>query len=323
MKKIWGIPVLALAAALTLPAAENPVATKTEAPAAAAEAQSPESIPVPTIAVLPFSSRGARIQNEEMGKSIADLVTVTMMGKGEFDLVDRSELDKTLTELHLSSTGLVDTETRLNLGRLVGARVLITGSVFVSGDKNYIIAKVIGTETGRVLAAASSGTADAADLVPELCDKVAVLLQEKGNVILPPPRTVLTVAGKLSPLVKGNGRKVYVKVAETIGMPAVDPAAETELKKLFVTLGFAVVDSRSEADFSLLGEGIAADSGSYQQFSSSTARVELTLYKGKDQVLAVDRQKETVAGPSYVIAAKDALGAAALTLASRMLPALK
>lgn len=227
------------------------------------------------------------------------------MSRGEFDLVERAELEKILTELQLSASGLIDPQSRLNLGRLTGARVLVAGSVFTSGDKNFIVAKVIGTETGRVLAAASNGIVDATDLVPELCEKIADLLRTKGAVILPPPRTVLSVAGALSAVVKGNNRKVYVKITETIGMPAADPAAETEIKKLLVTLGFAVVGSRAEADYALIGEGVAADSGNYQRFTSATARVELTLYKGKEQVLAVDRQKETVAGPSYVIAAKD------------------
>ena len=304
MKKFWSALVLAITAVLMLPAAEEPP----PAPEAGA------SIPVPTIAVLPLSSRGTRVQNEELGKSIAELISVELMSRGEFDLVERAELEKILTELQLSASGLIDPQSRLNLGRLTGARVLVAGSVFTSGDKNFIVAKVIGTETGRVLAAASNGIVDATDLVPELCEKI---------VMLPPPRTVLSVAGALSAVVKGNNRKVYVKITETIGMPAADPAAETEIKKLLVTLGFAVVGSRAEADYALIGEGVAADSGNYQRFTSATARVELTLYKGKEQVLAVDRQKETVAGPSYVIAAKDSLASAALQLASRMLPALK
>ena len=319
MKKIWTISAWVLATVLALPAAEEAAGVKS---GSVAETQ-PESIPVPTIAVLPFSSRGARDQNEAAGSSVAELLTVEMMGQEGVELVERAELEKILTELHLSATGLIAPESRLKIGQLTGARILITGSVFSSGGKNFVIAKVIGTETGRVLAAASSGNADPPELVPELCGKVAALLREKGSSILPPRRTVLSVAGALSPQLKGANRKVYVKITETIGTPAVDPAAETELKKLLLTLGFTVVEDRSEAEFAIVGEGIAADSGNYREFSSSTARIELTLYKGKNQILAVDRWKETVAGPSYVIAAKDALGAAALSLAARMLPAMK
>ncbi len=83
-----------------------------------------------------------------------------------------------------------------------------------------------------------------------------------------------------------------------------------------------MTENRQDAEYLFLGEGLAADSGRYRNFSSSTARLELNLYKGK-QLLLSDRQKETVAGASYVIAAKDALAQGCLNLARRMLPALK
>ena len=147
-------------------------------------------------------------------------------------------------------------------------------------------------------------------------------LTARSRQLMPRPKTALSVAGELSGTVKGNGRKVYVKISESISAPAIDPAAETELKKLLIALGFEVVEDRQDAEFLFLGEGLATDSGRYQNFSSSTARLELNLYKGK-QILLSDRQKETVAGPSYVIAAKDALARSSLELARRMLPALK
>ena len=264
--------------------------------------------------MLPFDSRGARAQDENLGKSIAELLSVELATQGDFELVERAELDKILTELHLSATGLVDKETQLKLGQLTGAKILITGSVFRSGDNNYVVAKLIGVETGKVLPAAAK------DLVSELAVKVAGQLTARSRQLMPRPKTALSVAGELSGTVKGNGRKVYVKIAESISAPAIDPAAETELKKL-------LNKDREKyekifAEFLFLGEGLATDSGRYQNFSSSTARLELNLYKGK-QILLSDRQKETVAGPSYVIAAKDALARSSLELARRMLPALK
>ena len=194
--------------------------------------------------------------------------------------------------------------------------------MFRSGDNNYAVAKLIGVETGKVLPAAAKGGSAATDLVSELAVKVAGQLTARSRQLMPRPKTALSVAGELSGTVKGNGRKVYVKIAESISAPAIDPAAETELKKLLIALGFEVVEDRQDAEFLFLGEGLATDSGRYQNFSSSTARLELNLYKGK-QILLSDRQKETVAGPSYVIAAKDALARSSLELARRMLPALK
>lgn len=291
---------------------------------AADPAPQPEtaSLPVPTVAVLPFDSRGARAQDENLGSSIAELLSAELAAQGDFELVERAELDKILTELHLSATGLADKETRLRLGQLTGAKILISGSVFRSGDNNYVVAKLIGVETSKVLPAAAKGNSAAAELVPELAAKVAGQLTSRSQQLMPRPKTALSVAGELSETVKGNGRKVHVKIAENISTPAIDPAAETELKKLLIALGFEVTENRQDAEYLFLGEGLAADSGRYRNFSSSTARLELNLYKGK-QLLLSDRQKETVAGASYVIAAKDALAQGSLNLARRMLPALK
>lgn len=68
----------------------------------------------------------------------------------------------------------------------------------------------------------------------------------------------------------------------------------------------------------ITGEGLAAHSGNYRQFTSVTARIELTLQRG-DKVLAVDRHVETLAGGNYAVTAKRALGQAALRLAARLL----
>ena len=223
------------------------VFTVHSAAVAADPAPQPEtaSLPVPTIAVLPFDSRGARAQDENLGKSIAELLSVELATQGDFELVERAELDKILTELHLSATGLVDKETQLKLGQLTGAKILITGSVFRSGDNNYVVAKLIGVETGKVLPAAAKGGSAATDLVSELAVKVARQLTARSRQLMPRPKTALSVAGELSGTVKGNGRKVYVKIAESISAPAIDPAAETELKKLLIALGFEVVEDRS------------------------------------------------------------------------------
>ena len=276
------------------------------------------SVPVPTFAVLPFDSRGARAQNENLGRSIAELLSVELASQGEFELVERAELDKILSELHLSASGLVDKETRLKLGQLAGAKILITGSVFRNGDNNYVVAKLIGVETSRVLPAAARGNSEATELVTELAGKVAGQLNSRAQQLMPRQRTALSV----SETVKGRGRKVYVKIRESISMPAIDPAAETELKKLLLTLGFNVVENRNDAEYLFLGEGIATDSGQYRNFSSSTARLELSLYQGK-KLLLTDRSKEVVAGASYMIAAKDALAQCTLALAQRMIPVLK
>ncbi len=279
--------------------------------------------PIPTIAVLPFDSRSRNSDAEQLGRSIAELLSVALMEEGEFELVERAELEKILNELQLSDSGLIDQQTQLQIGHLVGARILITGSCFKSGEKTFLVAKVIGTESGRVLGASVNGRVDVVELIPELRKKLTDILCRSSAKLLPPAVTEQSVLAQLSAVVAGQSRKVYIQVSESINVPAVDPAAEVELKKLLLDLGFQIVETPVEAEYRLIGEGVATSSGVYQNFQSATARVELTLYRGKEEVVKVDRGVETVAGGSYVIAAKTALAQCALKLAGRILPVLQ
>lgn len=290
-------------------------------PAQAAEEAAP--ILVPTSAVLPFEARGRQAENDQAGKSVSDLLFVTLLENGAANLVERAELDKALNELHLSAAGLVAPESQLQLGRLIGAKILISGSLFETGGKKYVVAKVIGTETSRVLGCSVNGRGDYVDLVPELAAKVTKVLEKDVDKLLPAKMTARSALDKLSE-VQGNRRPVYLSISEDIQVSAPDPASEIELKKLLLGLGFEVVGSRSEAAFALICEAVASNAGQYQKFSSASARVELSIYSGKDnQLLASGSAKETVASATYIIAAKDAIAQATLRLAGQLLPCLR
>ena len=290
-------------------------------PAQAAEEAAP--IMVPTAAVLPFEARGRQAENDQAGKSVSDLLFVTLLENGAANLVERAELDKALNELHLSAAGLVAPESQLQLGRLIGAKILISGSLFETGGKKYVVAKVIGTETSRVLGCSVNGRDDYVDLAPELAAKVAKVLEKDVDKLLPAKMTARSALDKLSE-VQGNRRPVYLSISEDIQVSAPDPASEIELKKLLLALGFEVVGSRSEAAFALICEAVASNAGQYQKFSSASARVELSIYSGKDnQLLASGSAKETVASATYIIAAKDAIAQATLRLAGQLLTCMR
>ncbi len=273
-------------------------------------------ITVPTAAVLPFEARGRQPENSNTGKSVAELVSVALQESDVLELVERAELDKALDELQLSAVGLTDPRTQLKLGRLAGAKILITGSAFRSEDKNYLVAKVIGTETSRVRGCSVSGKADFTELAPELAAKIAELCKKHVTQLLPSEATPVSVAAELKEAVQGKGRKVCLLVRENISVAVPDPAAETELKKLLVELGFEVVTSRKDADFTVVGEAIAATAGTYRHFTGAAARVELSVYGKEDKLLSSGAAKDTQAGATYILAAKEAIAQATLRLAA-------
>ena len=128
---------------------------------------------------------------------------------------------------------------------------------------------------------------------------------------------------RLKKIVQGKQRKVFVKVKEDIAVSVPDPAAETELKKLLLALDFQVVNTRNEADYAVIGEVIAANAGNYHKFTSAAARLELSVYNKDKKLLATGAARETLAGASYPIAAKEAIARTALKLAGEFFPVMK
>jgi len=83
-----------------------------------------------TVAVLPFSGPGgAEIASEIEGV----LGSISIDGKPYFTLVDRAQIDKTLGEMKLSQSGLVNQSTAARIGKMVGAQGIYTGMVTLSG----------------------------------------------------------------------------------------------------------------------------------------------------------------------------------------------
>lgn len=86
----------------------------------------------PRVAVLDFSTVGLTSNwwgNFQPGVALSDLVTDQIVNTGKFDVLDRKNIDATLTEHKLSASGEVDPTTAIAAGRLVGARYLISGNV--------------------------------------------------------------------------------------------------------------------------------------------------------------------------------------------------
>ena len=305
MKKILSVVLASLAAGVIL--AEDEAQTRI----------------VPTVAVLNFEARDRSAANSDMGKSAAELLSLALQESGCADLVERAELNRALEELHLSSVGLTDKSSQVKLGRLVGAKILLTGSLFKSGDNNTVVVKIIGTETSRVFAASVTGTKDFSQLIPELAPKVSAVLNEQSEKLLPKPETAESAADTLKSQVNGKQRKVAVIIKEDIHGESSESAAESELKKLLLALNFQIVDDPREADFVVRGSAEASNAGMYRNFHAAAARVDFSVNASGERLLAKGAANEVVAGATYAIAAKDAIAKAALHLAVELFVSMK
>ena len=83
-----------------------------------------------TVAVLPFDGPGgADIASEFEGV----LGSILIDGKPYFSLVDRAQINKTMNEMKLSQSGLVNQSTAARIGKMVGTQGIYTGMVTLSG----------------------------------------------------------------------------------------------------------------------------------------------------------------------------------------------
>lgn len=282
--------------------------------------------PVPA-AIFAFSERGAEVRG--LGDKISDLLFAGLAGVDSLWLVDRQELDKVVSEHELNLSGMVNPAQAVQIGSLTGAKVLITGSVFQVDKDLHIVAKVIGTETTRVLGASVKGLAkdDLSPLVAQLAVRVAETVSQKAGLLVAP---VVTIEDRIAALNKVLGGKkrpsVAIKVLERhVGQATIDPAAETELALFCKDSGFTVFDAAdaAKADVRIEGEGFSEFGLRRGELKSVKARVEVKVIDPRTgEVLAVDRETAVEVDVVEQMAGKKALQSAAARIAERMLPKL-
>jgi hypothetical protein len=274
-----------------------------------------------TIAILPFEAKSMSVKDQ--GSQIADLLLVNLESDGRFSMVTRENLQKILDELQLNASGLVSKESQNKIGQLTGAKILITGSVFKTSSKTYVIAKVIGVETSKVVGCSVQGNSSGTDMAEELGQKVAALLIGKSKKLLPAPiKEDNLIADLKKQLGDVSKTKIYVKIEESV-TNAVDPAVQTEIQTVADKVGFELVDNRSKADFQITGEAFGENGGRIGAFFSGVARAEIKVIDKNGKIVMIDRQTEIVPALSINIACKSALQQAGLQLAKRILPRLK
>ncbi len=92
---------------------------------------------------------GMAAQAEYLGAQLA----LAASGSKLFTVVERKDLQKVLGELELQLSALADEDSAAKVGKLLGAEVLVTGTVFRKGDVYEVFLKLVRVETAEVLSA--------------------------------------------------------------------------------------------------------------------------------------------------------------------------
>lgn len=303
---------------LTLAAAAGAIAAGTEAG---------PTKPIEPLTVAVFDFEGREELGKDFGKDIAALVTASLSTNPALITVERTDLDRLLTEQAIGLSGLADPATTARVGHLTGARVLVTGRAFRAGNELVVIAKIIGTETSRVFGEVARAAKDAPLPGPAdaLAVKIADTIVARSEALVAPrlPRTnriaALKAVATNTPL-----PTVSVSIPEVhIGAPAVDPAAQTELSSILKEVGFGLADNQSlkPADIEITGEAFSEAGLRRGGLFSCRARVEIKVRdRATGRILLADRQTTVAVDIAEHIAAKKALQEAGAELAGRVVP---
>lgn len=138
------------------------------------------------IAVLDFQLQGEEFDNQDMGTIVAEWFITAMVREGRFDVIERRLLEKILGEQKLALSGVVDAESATQIGKLLGVKVIISGSVMKLKDVTEINARIIDVESASIIAAEnvrSSATGRLQDLVVEMSEKIIKNFPLEGYIV--------------------------------------------------------------------------------------------------------------------------------------------
>lgn len=107
------------------------------------------------IAVVEFSDLQGSVNN--FGRYLSEELITRLVNSGKFeDVVERRLLTKVISEHKLSLTEIVDPSSAKQLGKILGVDAIVSGTVSDLGNSLKVNARLIGTETGSIFAAAST-----------------------------------------------------------------------------------------------------------------------------------------------------------------------
>ncbi len=289
-----------------------------------------------TVAILDYE---ASLENhEQLGSQIADILTARLTVEESLALVERAELGKALDEQKLKLSGLADAEQAVKVGKLVGARVLVMGRAFVLDNKLMIVTKVVGVETGRVV-----GTLRQAELSKPLSDAIlalsgdiAGLIRKKSDKILPKDVALPDPVAAIRKTLGDRTAAVAVVIPEEHRRQrrpeqVIDPAVETEIKRVLLDCGFTIVDvgendladwarrrmkdktkpwpdALATADYVVVGEAFSEFALRTGDLVTCAGRAEVNLIDRKSgKILLADRRTTRAVDLAERIAGKTAL----------------
>jgi len=104
-----------------------------------------------TVAVMPFQNATNDPSLDWLSMGIPETITDDLLTMGRFVLIERIQLWRVMEEQALQLTGAIDNATAMEIGKLLGANLLVVGAFQKQGDTVRLTARFVEAQTGGVL----------------------------------------------------------------------------------------------------------------------------------------------------------------------------
>ena len=106
------------------------------------------------MAVLPFEVKDAEAKTHELGRVSSELLSSRLAQVPKVVQVERDRLDAVVKEIQRSEKGELSKDSAVSVGKLLGASNIVLGTVSSSGADYLITARIVDSESGRIVTAA-------------------------------------------------------------------------------------------------------------------------------------------------------------------------
>ncbi|MDR3349458.1 MAG: hypothetical protein LBO03_07640 [Acidaminococcales bacterium] len=140
------------------------------------------------IAVLPFKNE-SQMHDSFFGNGLDDHLNAGLFQTKTYEIIDRSNLDAVLKEQRLGATGIIDPQTAVRIGKILGVDYLVIGNIIYAGiddsiflntgAKVSIAVRMIDVATGEIIfAEKADGRKNASKLLEKYSNRYNLSLPD-------------------------------------------------------------------------------------------------------------------------------------------------
>lgn len=164
------------------------------------------------IAVLPFTLQGEQFDTEDMGKIVAEWLITAFVKDGRFEVIERRLLGQVLEEQQMVEAGIVNPETATEIGRILGVKVIISGSVMKLKNVIEVNARIIDVGSASIVTAenvSSTHLASLHELVVKMAGKIIKNFPLQGYIVKREKKNVAVDLGRVAGVKPGMQFMAY------------------------------------------------------------------------------------------------------------------